>query len=136
MKQPPGFRNHSMVLLRCNLRARAAALHCMFTVSLQVELTTRIFFGSKTASILELYHENPPYTRFGSLLTDSLMTCYVRHVARLISSRGSSTSDCSTHLYTNMHAPSLRADPTNFNHFECMHGAMCHAGDNVFTFAS
>jgi carboxylesterase type B len=98
----------------------------------QVELVTRAFFGSNSSSILEQYHESPPYVRFGTLLTDSLITCYVRHVARLISS----VNPASVRLYTHMHAPSSRADPTNWNHFECSHGSMCHAGDNVFTFAS
>lgn len=74
----------------------------------------------------------PPYARFGALLTDSLVTCYVRYVARLMSN----ASPGSVRLYTNMHPPSAAADPTNCRHYECTHGATCHAGDNVFTFAS
>jgi hypothetical protein len=95
-------------------------------------LTTRAFFGPNASAVLQQYDDHPPYARFGALLTDALVTCYVRHVARLIS--GASASP--VRLYTHMHAPSARADPTNCRHYECTHGATCHAGDNVFTFAS
>jgi hypothetical protein len=100
--------------------------------SLQVEIATRTFFGSNATAILKQYHESPPYARFGSLLSDSLVTCYVRHVARLISN----INPGSVRVYTNMHPASTRADPTNWNHYECSHGSLCHAGDNVFTFAT
>lgn len=69
-------------------------------IPLQVELVTRAFFGGNSSAVLEQYHESPPYARFGSLLTDALLTCYTRHVARLISS----SSNGSVRLYA--HPPS------------------------------
>lgn len=128
MKRTLGCPNPSTIPRRCS---RAAVLFSILSIR-QVEFLARIFFRANSSAILQRYHETAPYARLGAILTDSLVTCYVRHVARLVSSAGRA----STRLYTNMHAPSLRADPTNYRHFECSHGAMCHAGDNVFTFAS
>ncbi len=129
MKPTPGSPNHSMPPSRCSARTLQ---FCSVFTSAQVEAVTRAFFGSNSSAILEQYQESPPFARFGTLLTDSLVTCYVRHVARLISS----ANTASVRLYTNMHAPSLQADPTNWKHFECAHGSLCQAGDNGFTFAS
>jgi hypothetical protein len=134
MRPKHGSRNLSIVLLKCALHRspRHSPFPQQFLTCAQVELTTRAFFGPNASAILQQYDDHPPYARFGALLTDALVTCYVRHVARLIS--GASAGP--VHLYTHMHAPSARADPTNCRHYECTHGATCHAGDNVFTFAS
>jgi hypothetical protein len=100
------------------------------TGSLGLDAAVLLFYGAENASrILSFYRQHvgsgPTYNRLASIVTDSLFTCYVRHLARLMRAQPQPPN---VHVYQNMFTP--RADPTNGAISECTNGALCHAGDN------
>jgi len=90
-----------------------------------------LFFKAKSRPIREFYDHSPDTAqqntlgKFSVALTDALFTCYVRHLAKLLSFGGE------TFLSTFLHAPGPNTDVTNHNP-RCHTGGTCHGSDVLF----
>ena len=97
-----------------------------------------VVFSSKNKNLISsLYAQNDgergdEYMQLVDLLSDYLVACYVRHLARGMTVV---QNNAPVYLYEFEHAPSYGANVDNWSHRGCT-GMPCHASDNVFNFQS
>lgn len=99
-------------------------------------LINTIFHKENEAAIKTLYKKDEAsseYFEFVDILSDAIVACYTRHVARGILS--SKKKAAKVFLYEFQHPPSHAANVQNLNHKGCEH-MPCHASDVVFYFHS
>lgn len=90
-----------------------------------------VFFGNYAHNVTTFYDASPDTAqmdnvgRFGVALTDTLFTCYNRHLA------GQLSKEAPTYLSTFIHAPGNHTDVGNKSPM-CHDDGTCHAGDLPF----
>eukprot|EP00945_MAST-04E_sp_MAST-4E-sp1_P003042 g3042.t1 len=95
-----------------------------------------IFTKNNEQAIKQLYQADgasSDYFKFVDILSDAIVACYTRHIARGLTSPRENKAE--VYLYEFQHPPSRGANVKNWNHKGCDHMA-CHASDNVFYFNS